>query len=893
MKIFSLFLLAQFSHLLAVDASPEIITFVQPDGSTFRGHVRGDEWAGWHETLNGYSCVQTEDGWWVYATGINGRHLIPGSQVVRATDPASLNIPKHLRPERMKVRMDATPPNLQVARTDTFRVPLLLVDFPDYGNQYDQAVFDTLMNSVGTYGHPGHPGSGSFRDFYHEISYGQFDPVSLVDGWYTAPHNHDYYAYSNPNGYQHVLTLVRAIVDSAEAHGMNWSQFDNDGDGTVDALNLLHAGPGAEQGDQSNIWSHKWSLSAANLQVQYDGVWINSYTMNPEMQSNNVVAIGVIAHEFGHALGLPDLYDTDYSSSGAGKLALMASGSWGTAGNTPWYPSAMNAWCKTELGWTNVIPLTTDQTGITLPQSYTSNIIYQINHGYDTSEYWLVENRQKVGTDINMPSPGLLFWHIDTEKTSGWGVNNDEPHYGVGLEQADGQFNLENGGGSDNGDPFPGSTNNHAFSYNTVPNTESYYAVPSMIAFTNISDPDSVMTFDLAFGEYNIAQIGVENNVGSAYATGQIDLTMSNTFEIGAMNLTIEFDPGIFDILSVEPLGRTTVDSIIITGNHIELINPLIAVGDGQFLRLNIFTNSGISGTAQVTVAQIEAWTITGGGIGFQTSPGTYTYTAQPQLFYFSSDSGTIGGHGRYAVYLQNPVPVKMMIVTVSDMSNFVIPMEEIYTDQNGNNSWDPGEPLQDLNGDGVWTPMIEFSDRMADWNANVAYTVDGVQVAASTLTPMDVGDGPLFYVNNYIEPNAPSGPIILDLAVSLMMDFYGNTGLETDVTSGYLVLIPNLGTDMEAGIPDYYSLSSAYPNPFNPATQLDYTLPEAAQVRIAIYSLLGQRVYSSHHTLSPGTYNFRWNGTDMEHKRLSSGVYFIRFSAGDFQTTRKLVFMK
>ena len=96
-----------------------------------------------------------------------------------------------------------------------------------------------------------------------------------------------------------------------EESGFDWSTFDNDNDGYVDALNLIHQGAGAEEGDYSNIWSHKSSLG--NLAVNYDGVIINSYNISPEIQNGNLVAIGVLAHEFGHALGLPDLYDTDYS----------------------------------------------------------------------------------------------------------------------------------------------------------------------------------------------------------------------------------------------------------------------------------------------------------------------------------------------------------------------------------------------------------------------------------------------------------------------------------------------------------------------------------------------------------------------------------------------------
>ena len=59
----------------------------------------------------------------------------------------------------------------------------------------------------------------------------------------------------------------------------------------------------------------------------------------------------IVLHEFGHALGLPDLYDTDYSSSGIGNWGVMSGGSWGGNGSSPWYPVHFSAWCKTTLGW--------------------------------------------------------------------------------------------------------------------------------------------------------------------------------------------------------------------------------------------------------------------------------------------------------------------------------------------------------------------------------------------------------------------------------------------------------------------------------------------------------------------------------------------------------------
>ena len=195
-NIFAVSMLIQLAF--AVDASPERIVFTQPDGSSFYGYNRGDEWAGWLETDSGRPIIKKADGWWVYAEDIVDNRLVGSNKRVRpqendrATTASGLS--KKLRPERIYPARKAPIPNLQNTGSETFLVPLLLVDFPDFSYQYEAATFDTMMNSVGTYGYPNYPGSGSFRDFYQEISYGQFDPISTIAGWYTAPENHDYYA---------------------------------------------------------------------------------------------------------------------------------------------------------------------------------------------------------------------------------------------------------------------------------------------------------------------------------------------------------------------------------------------------------------------------------------------------------------------------------------------------------------------------------------------------------------------------------------------------------------------------------------------------------------------------------------------------------------------------
>ena len=402
-KVKNIIVIALFSLSLALSdqASPTPFKVFQPNGDSIKIHVRGNFLQSWYEYEKS-TIMKNESGWWVYASGSNSNGLIP-SQLKVGID---LNIynEENIRPPRLEYIDNSPIPNLSQARSDTFNIPWLLIDFPDANYTIPPEQLDSVLNQTG-YSHPNFDNTGSFHDFYKEISHGQFLAKSDVSEWMTSSNNHDYYGYNN--GYDRVRELIRNAVDEIESTGFDWSKYDNDGDGYVDALNVIHQGAGAEEGLETNIWSHKWSLG--NLSVSYDGVTISSYTINPEIQNGNIVAIGVLAHEFGHALGLPDLYDTDYSSTGSGKLALMASGSWGTVGNTPWYPATMIGWCKAQLGWAEVDEILNEVSSVSLNQSYSSNRIIRVNHPDVEEEYWLIENRQKIGSDTLMPSAGLAI----------------------------------------------------------------------------------------------------------------------------------------------------------------------------------------------------------------------------------------------------------------------------------------------------------------------------------------------------------------------------------------------------------------------------------------------------------------------------------------------------
>ncbi|MGH8004650.1 MAG: M6 family metalloprotease domain-containing protein, partial [Limisphaerales bacterium] len=331
----------------------------------------------------------------------------------------------------------------------------------------------------------------NMTDYYKEISYGQTVVVGTVFGPYTLPQTNAFYTggsyglgpYPN-NG----TKFVQDAVAAADPF-VNFSQFDADGNGAVDGLFVIHSGPGAEQtGSPNDIWSHAYTIGTG----MWDGVSMGPFAIQPEQQGTSPIQIGVFCHEAGHSLfGLPDLYDTDYSSSGIGIWCLMSGANYLNNSRTPGH---MSAWCKKEAGWLSPINLTTNQTGVSIPTVQFTPAVYRLwRQGTGGFQYFLVENRFRRGFDAFLPAGGLFIWHINDDV----GSNNNEATYMVALEQADGLFELENGFGSDGADPYPGSTGNRAFDEFSSPNSKSRNLQPTQVAVTNISNADSVMTADL------------------------------------------------------------------------------------------------------------------------------------------------------------------------------------------------------------------------------------------------------------------------------------------------------------------------------------------------------------------------------------------------------------
>ena len=499
-------------------ASPLPVDLVQPDGSKITLHIRGDEYFHWFEDLQGFTVV-LEQSTYVYATLNSQGLLAPTGLVVGQTDPDAAGLKKGLLPSaqvRDQLRAQALPPSREVPRDIGKRIApqgsvknlVILCKFSDHvfgTHTRDRADYDVICNAVG--GHPVLAPTGSVKDFYQETSYGKMTLNSTVIAWVTLPHNEAYYG-NGSDGLQGAFPnnsqgMVRDALDLADPL-VNFGDYDTDNDGYVDAIDIIHSGYAAETGGGGKnwMWSHRWSLyqvpggrwtsadrngNGANVKV-YDyhteaALWATSGT--------EIVRIGVICHETGHFFGLPDLYDSDHSSDGIGSYCLMAN-SWGFD-FTQFHPPHFSAWCKMQLGW--VIPTVISPGNYSAPQVETSPTVFRINAGYPSGEYLLIENRQRVGFENNMPQAGLALWHIDESKPdnkqegypgqAGWPDNNN--HYKIALLQADGLYNLEHHANrGDGGDVYHGNGVS-AIGADTVPNTHAYQNGNILVTSNRIS----------------------------------------------------------------------------------------------------------------------------------------------------------------------------------------------------------------------------------------------------------------------------------------------------------------------------------------------------------------------------------------------------------------------
>lgn len=342
--------------------------------------------------------------------------------------------------------------------TGTRDLLVILIGFKDkhFAPERDSSCYEKLLETD--------EDSLTMTQYYKDMSNGELDLHFTVLGPYVAANYHSYYGKNRPHDGidAHAAALVREAIENAkDEYAGGFSKFDNDGDGYVDTVIVIHAGTGEEECDKDDIWSHHWTLSAAN---KYDDGYeaittaedktFDSYTIQPEYYhcAKDRPTIGVFCHEYGHTLGLDDLYDTTSETSGVGKWSLMGSGAWGSSCGSD--PAPLLGWERDKLGWLSSETITPPKneplhiTGsdIEAPEGK----VYKIDLTANGKQYLLLEGKKSSvpGEGKYVPESGLLICQIHERVIDRYyrynGINNTKKRvHGINiLEAASGNYDL-------------------------------------------------------------------------------------------------------------------------------------------------------------------------------------------------------------------------------------------------------------------------------------------------------------------------------------------------------------------------------------------------------------------------------------------------------------------
>lgn len=518
MRTFILLLLitsAITTHAIIAHPSPATIT--QPDGSTVDIKLHGDEYLSFSTTTDGFTIVKDNDGFMKYAV-IENDVLI--SSTITAHNPHQRtetelrfleNTAHYIVPETQRNAAKAARSyesysqlisQAPVYDYDNFRGLVILVEFNDCKFSRDDAteIFTDMVTKPNYDGFISQTGdkieyTGSVRDYFYSNSMGRFNPNFDVIGPVTVDYPQTYPCSTENN---HIL--IPAALRAADPL-VDYALYDADGDNVVEMVYFIFAGAGANYAgnDSRYLWPHAAQVASS---MNLDGVKFKRYACSTEFYGQEkdriIDGIGTICHEFSHVLGLPDLYDTDYSTNGLSTSpedwSIMAGGSYLNFARTP---------CCYSLYERYAIGFATPET-IEQEHAYTLSTIGHSNHGYRINsnipdEYFLLENRQNTGWDKHLPGHGLIVFRVDSTNVEVWEKNKVNAYSNRNyyeLLRACPAYNDKNAIIDSPGDPFPGSGNVTSITNTSIPSLRSWTGMETGFILTDITElPDGLISF--------------------------------------------------------------------------------------------------------------------------------------------------------------------------------------------------------------------------------------------------------------------------------------------------------------------------------------------------------------------------------------------------------------
>lgn len=428
--------------LSAGPAYPGPLTFRQPDGTVFQARVRGDEHLRIITDAEGRSLIRNGDGFWCYAyynadgTKVSSGYSVGGADTPSHILSASRTIPYAALSLRTRARRESAEAGIRQNRTMLRQIRqqagenegpvskhsiVILVQFPDLAMTHTREDFVDLMTRPG-YDYNG--AVGSAMDYFNDMFRGDFRFEFTVSPIVTLDNPIAYYFGNDSNGQDKnpAQAVAEACRKAHDEFGIDFSLFDDDGDGRVDNVILFVAGKdeAAYPDEEDWIWSHTWSLRSAGITCELDGKTIDVYAATSEISRNTkngremFTTIGTFCHEFSHTFGLPDFYDSDYEGSGGQSdglfvsLDLMDAGNYNGSGNVPPHYTAVEYEYLGLGGGEPLVPGTFTLEPVSANRRYLK---------YETSpdgEFFLFECRDNTSKwDREIGGKGLLVYHID------------------------------------------------------------------------------------------------------------------------------------------------------------------------------------------------------------------------------------------------------------------------------------------------------------------------------------------------------------------------------------------------------------------------------------------------------------------------------------------------
>lgn len=546
--IFS-FILLSFSmstSAYAIIAKPTPVEVTLPDGTKVFVRIHGDEFLHW-TTMDGKLVSRESDGYYYYASFSMTGNVVAtksrASSIFKLTSASNAPFikdgssvtPPNVAIQRAKMLREKVGSNVSGSQSDNDRISLgrkrfivLLVDFTDLKFTNAKAEFDALLSLKG-YNNNG--ATGSAKDYYMANAYNKFDPIFDVVGPITVSNNYAYYGENDESGndIRPRELLIEAVKKASSSYGVDFSNYDNDNDGVIDNVFMYYAGYNEAEGAPTNtIWPHKWSVVGYNEYV--NGKRISNYACSSELRSNSgntMAGIGTFCHEFGHVLGLPDFYDTNYKEEGSGVglgiYSLMSSGSYNNDGKTPPYFNLVE---RNMLAWQDMPAMIEESKDIVLKGNgeNINDVTTCFTPTENNGEFYMYECRTNTGWDKYLnswdkssnPQSAMVIYHIDKSNNlvngisaknrwdSGYGINSVSSHQCFDIVESNGdEANVK----FYSDFVFPGHSNAREFSANTIPMAKDWEGNATGYNLYDIANPGTEISFKLRV-EKGIAVIG-------------------------------------------------------------------------------------------------------------------------------------------------------------------------------------------------------------------------------------------------------------------------------------------------------------------------------------------------------------------------------------------------